>query len=431
MQKNLLLSSLLTVIIITSLLSSSSIADIFLSKEINHINHNNKTTNSKVIEILQQINKPLIKNYLEELIEFGPRNHGSQGIHGASEYISEQFKRMGLQVRVQDWNDFGDRFHFGYYRGTNIEGTLAGTNATSSKTIVFNAHYDTVENTVGADDDGSGVVAVLAAAFVLSQYTFEHTIKFVTVSGEEVGLLGSNAYAREAFDENEDIILELNADMIGHAKEEGSEKRFRIYGTEDIEYILDEIESLNVESNIMFNFTRGSLSGRRGGSDYYSFVKYGFESIAFFESEWNEHMHSPEDDINNVNLDYLVNTTRLIVGTIANVADNETLLPLATFNTPKRGRFYLNNNEIYEYDDQKTVIIGDYTITIKDNAPNQQFTKIKFYYNDELLFTDMEPPFEYTLTERGIGKKDLKIIAYKDNTAISTDLMEILYLNIF
>ena len=54
--------------------------------------------------------------------------------------------------------------------------------------IIFNAHYDSVAKGPGANDDGSGTVAVLAAAYALSHFDFKRTIKFVTFSGEEIGL---------------------------------------------------------------------------------------------------------------------------------------------------------------------------------------------------------------------------------------------------
>ena len=50
------------------------------------------------------------------------------------------------------------------------------------------AHFDSVSGAPGADDDGSGVAAFLACAYLMSQYEFNHTIRFVGFSGEEQGL---------------------------------------------------------------------------------------------------------------------------------------------------------------------------------------------------------------------------------------------------
>ena len=49
----------------------------------------------------------------------------------------------------------------------------------------------------------------------MSQYTFNHTIRFVAFSGEEQGLIGSRHYAEDAYNNNESIVAVLNADMIG------------------------------------------------------------------------------------------------------------------------------------------------------------------------------------------------------------------------
>ena len=90
----------------------------------------------------------------------------------------------------------------------------------SDEIYIICAHYDTVSSSPGADDDTSGTVAVLMAAFIMSQYhyQFNHTIKFVVFSGEEQGLLGSKAYAVDAAEEEWNIVGVLNADMISYAK---------------------------------------------------------------------------------------------------------------------------------------------------------------------------------------------------------------------
>ena len=57
----------------------------------------------------------------------------------------------------------------------------------------------------------------MAAAFALSQFDFQHSIKLLTFSGEEQGLLGSIEYVEEIYENDENIFVEINADMIGRA----------------------------------------------------------------------------------------------------------------------------------------------------------------------------------------------------------------------
>ena len=94
---------------------------------------------------------------------------------------------------------------------------LNGTDETSDEIYIICAHYDTVSAGPGADDDTSGTVAVIMAALIMSQYQFNHTIKFVAFSGEEQGLLGSEVYAQQAAAARWNIVGVLNADMISYA----------------------------------------------------------------------------------------------------------------------------------------------------------------------------------------------------------------------
>ena len=120
------------------------------------------------------------------------------------------FTRWGLSVEFHNWtfDDFTDR---------NVVATLPGTDTSSNAIFIFCAHHDTVAISPGADDDGSGVAAVLATAKILSQYSFNYTIRFITFSGEEDGLYGSYMYAHNASQRGDNIVAVIDADMIGYA----------------------------------------------------------------------------------------------------------------------------------------------------------------------------------------------------------------------
>ena len=152
----------------------------------------------------------MILGYLENLTAFGPRVTGTSECYAAGDYIYNEFESYGLEVRYDDWSYSG-------YTDRKIEGTLDGLDESSDEIYIICAHYDSVSGSPGADDDGSGTAAVLAAARVMSQYQFDHTIRFVAFSGEEQGLLGSHEYVEEAVANADNIIAALNADMIAYA----------------------------------------------------------------------------------------------------------------------------------------------------------------------------------------------------------------------
>lgn len=105
----------------------------------------------------------------------------------------------------------------------NVIATLKGTNPDDNRIFVVSAHLDSrVESdddgtsfAPGADDDGSGVAAVLEMIRIMSKHEFSGTIVFMAVSGEEHGLCGSAHMAQRAKDENWNLVAMLNNDMIG------------------------------------------------------------------------------------------------------------------------------------------------------------------------------------------------------------------------
>jgi hypothetical protein len=101
--------------------------------------------------------------------------------------------------------------------------TLKGTDPNDNRIFIISGHLDSRRTDVmdgtndapGANDDGSGSAAVLECARVMSKHSFPATIIFVTVSGEEQGLLGSTYMAKKARVQNWNIEAVLNNDIMG------------------------------------------------------------------------------------------------------------------------------------------------------------------------------------------------------------------------
>ncbi len=107
---------------------------------------------------------------------------------------------------------------FGYQVATdsarNVVARRIGTTHPESA-LVLGAHYDTVAASPGADDNASGVAAVLEMARVFASVSVASTLEFVFFAGEELGLLGSRAYARGAAEEQRELLGAISLDMIG------------------------------------------------------------------------------------------------------------------------------------------------------------------------------------------------------------------------
>lgn len=107
----------------------------------------------------------------------------------------------------------------------NVVATLKGTDTSDKRIIIMSAHFDSRaaldnDNTgyaPGANDDGSGIAAMLELIRIMSARKFSATIIFTAVSGEEHGLFGAKAMADKAKDEKWNIVAMLNNDMIGNS----------------------------------------------------------------------------------------------------------------------------------------------------------------------------------------------------------------------
>jgi hypothetical protein len=107
---------------------------------------------------------------------------------------------------------------------TNVFATLHGTDpASADRVYVVSAHYDSrvtdvlnaTDDAPGANDDASGIDAVLELARVFAQHPTEATIVFAAFPGEEQGLYGSDHFAQVAHDNKWNILGDLNMDIIG------------------------------------------------------------------------------------------------------------------------------------------------------------------------------------------------------------------------
>ena len=270
-----------------------------------------------IIEILENLDEDLILGYLEDLVAFGPRVTGTNACHQAGDYIYDEFESYGLESRYDDWS-------YGGYSGNNIEGTLPGVDETSDKIYIICAHYDSVPGSPGADDDGSGTAAVLAAAKLMSQYEFNHTIRFVTFDGEEQGLLGSHEYVEEVYGNGDNIMAALNGDMIGYAANPTQASYIKVYENSASEWITDFSEQV---SENYYDYCELEIvpMGPAYNSDHASFWGFGYNAVMYHEYQFNPYYHSPQDIIDNMDVDYCTRVTRLMTATLGELAEAQLL----------------------------------------------------------------------------------------------------------
>jgi hypothetical protein len=158
--------------------------------------------------ILPSIDSALVYEYMHYIAQ--PRHHTAapQGLTTIKDSIEANFIRHQLQTTRT-------AFNFGNVASENLNGRKPGK-WQEKKTIIIDAHFDAVANSPGADDNGTGLAAVLIASKILSQYNFEKTLQFIGFDKEENGLIGSLYYVNNSIPNYQQTEAVLNMEMIGY-----------------------------------------------------------------------------------------------------------------------------------------------------------------------------------------------------------------------
>ena len=193
--------------------------------------------NSEIENMVKEISATNLEKYVRDLSGFRTRHtlsssNSDEGISASQQYILDHFKSFeaGSNGRLTATIDRftipadGRRIKEDSQLA-NVMATLKGTNPNDDRVFIISAHVDSraldVMNTEidapGANDDGSGVAAVIELTRIMSKASFPSTIIFVIVSGEEQGLKGAAYLAEKAKKENWNLVAMLNNDMIGNS----------------------------------------------------------------------------------------------------------------------------------------------------------------------------------------------------------------------
>jgi len=156
-----------------------------------------------------------LATYLRSLISERHPISSPAGLRRAQEYLAEQYQRLGLQVSLHGFRAMG-----GTYK--NVLGTLRPGRAASRSSrlpLIIVAHYDTVQDTPGADDNASGLAVMLKAARNLRGASLAYEVRFIAMCLEEQDLLGSLAYAASLREANEEIAGAIVLECVGYTSD--------------------------------------------------------------------------------------------------------------------------------------------------------------------------------------------------------------------
>lgn len=221
----------------------------------------------------------------------------------------------------------------------NVLGFMEGTDL-KEEVLVVTSHYDHVgiingEIYNGADDDGSGTTGLLEIVNAFAQAKEEgkgprRSILFMTVTGEEKGLLGSEYYSDHPIFPLENTIADLNIDMIGRGDEAHKDQEDFVYVI-GADMLSSELHAIHEEvaktfaSELALDYTYNAKDDPNRyyyRSDHYNFAKHGIPVIFYFNGT-HEDYHQPTDTVDKITFGPMAKRAKLVFATAWELANRE------------------------------------------------------------------------------------------------------------
>ena len=276
------------------------------------------------------------------------RQTGSDGEQKAAKYIAERFKYLGLQekgtkgyLQTFSFRPKTDPHQEVNYTVKDGDSTITGTNVIglidnkAENTIIIGAHYDHLglgaegslhrgETAIhnGADDNASGVAVLLNLAEKLKTKNTNNNYLFMAFSGEEMGLLGSNYFVKNATVDTKKVNYMINMDMVGRLK---ADSTLAVYGVGTSPILKQTVKANNS------NFKIVAKESGVGPSDHTSFYNADIPVLHFFTGQ-HEDYHKPSDDTEKLNYEGMQTISNYIFEIITDLDNNGKLPFRATKN---------------------------------------------------------------------------------------------------
>ena len=291
--------------------------------------------------------KDLIKHlYTVASDEMEGRNTGSTGQKKAGNYLISQYQSNGISF-PKGATDFYQKVPAAFLNAKRNENLPDSENIWAyiegsekpNEVIVISAHYDHIgiengEIFNGADDDGSGTVALLeiAQAFQIAKkegHAPKRSILFLHVTGEEHGLLGSSYYSEHPLFPLANTITDINIDMIGRHDEFHNDSSDYVYliGSDylstDLFTICEEVNKKYVNLFLDYKFNDRKDPNRfYYRSDHYNFAKNGIPSVFLFNGVHADY-HKATDEVDKIEFEALKKRTQLAFSIAWEIANRE------------------------------------------------------------------------------------------------------------
>jgi hypothetical protein len=284
-------------------------------------------------------------------------------IKNRAAYLGSNFTEDYLKARLAGYNLTLQTQKYSI-NGLNIFGIQNGSKY-PDEVLIIGAHHDAV-TTYCADDNASGVAAVMETARILSHNCFEYTVIYAFWDEEEAGLWGSTYHAKQAKANGQVFRGIINMDMLGYDSNNDRKFDIHVYPDPVSLSLADSIKSIIIRYNLNLDPQIINPGSDRG--DHYSYWKQGiYSGIAYgeriFTDDPNPAYHSVNDRIGLFNLPYFYELSKMTIGLTATLAT-----PCATAISEIQSEKFLRNAEIFPNPAKSTI-----TIDLKQNMKTEIF----------------------------------------------------------
>ena len=252
-----------------------------------------------------------MESYVNRLQAYYRRPIMSDSLRACTRWLHDKFTEFGYDSILYD--TFSTPLYNAYDSSVNVLAVKPGT-VLPEYQIVIGAHYDGVQPSPAADDNGSGTAAVLEMARVLKDIPTNMTYIFILFDAEEVGLLGSKHYAEEAAARGDNIYFMLNLDMIAN-KQNSTKAGLYHGGDQSFIALWDSIGAA------LYNM-EGVNEGMNSHSDHHSFVQNGFDVLFVMEYNFSDVYHTAHDSTTYMSFSYMANLVKVSMATAFTVSES-------------------------------------------------------------------------------------------------------------
>ncbi|MGC6430790.1 MAG: M20/M25/M40 family metallo-hydrolase [Jejuia sp.] len=275
--------------------------------------------------------------------EFNGRKVGEPGQRKAAEFL----KKYYIEKRIKSPKGQDDYFQTvtkdyltkGAQVAQNVLAYIEGSEK-PEEVLVLSSHLDHLgaENGTiyyGADDDGSGIVAIMEIAEAFKEATLaghppKRSILFTHFTAEEIGKRGSQFYVEHPIFPLENTIANLNIDMIGRVDERHEDNTNYVYliGSDrlssELHYTSEKVRDAFVDIELDYKYNSlDDIHQYYFRSDHYNFAKHNVPVIFYFNGE-HEDYHKPTDTPDKIDYDLLAKRAKLIFATTWQLVNQET-----------------------------------------------------------------------------------------------------------